>query len=183
LGGLYRYDLTTGSFAPLQIPRLPNNLEAYIHHRSDSRFDLADANSKDEFRAYDVEFLSDRKELAVSYDEYDATIDKLNTVVSVVPIDVATLGATRGWEKVFTSDPHEPTTSWAGGGRMAYRGDGKLYLAVGDHELLTDPNVSQDPNTTLGKIIEIDISASTSRIFTSGHRNPQGLTFSKSGEL
>ncbi len=183
LGGLYRYDLTTDAFAPLQIPRLPNNLEAYLHHRTDSRFDLADANSKDEFRAYDVEFLSDRKELAVSYDEYNATLDKLNTVVSVIPIDVTTLDATGGWEKVFTSDPYEPTTAWSGGGRMAYRGGGKLYLAVGDHEVLTDPNISQDPSTTLGKIIEIDISARKSRIFTSGHRNPQGLTFSKSGEL
>jgi len=183
LGGLYRYDLTTDSFARLQIPRLPNNLEAYVHHRPDSRFDLADANSKDEFRAYDVEFLSDRKELAVSYDEYNATLDKLNTVVSVIPINIATLDATGDWEKVFTSDPYEPTTSWSGGGRMAYRGDGKLYLTVGDHEVLTDPNVSQDPSTTLGKIIEIDISAKSSRIFASGTRNPQGLTFTKSGEL
>src|SRR5262249_13522333 len=27
LGGLYRYDLATESFAPLQTPRVPNNLE------------------------------------------------------------------------------------------------------------------------------------------------------------
>ena len=95
LGGLYRYDLTTDSFAPLQIPRLPNNLEAYVHHRPDSRYDLADANSKDEFRAYDVVFLSDRKELAVSYDKFDATLGKLNTAVSVIPIDIATLDGDR----------------------------------------------------------------------------------------
>jgi glucose/arabinose dehydrogenase len=183
LGGLYRYDLTTEAFARLQIPRLPNNLEAYIHHRPDSRHDLADANSKDEFRAYDVVFLSDRKELAVSYDKYDATLDKLNTAVSVIPIDIVTLDATGDWEQFFISDPHEPTTSWSGGGRMAYRGDGKLYLAVGDHEVLTDPNLSQDPSTTFGKIVEIDRSAKRSRNFTSGNRNPQGLTFTKSGEL
>jgi aldose sugar dehydrogenase len=183
LGGLYRYDLTTDSFAPLQIPRLPNNLEAYVHHRPDSRYDLDDANSKDEFRAYDVVLLSDRKELAVSYDKYDATLDKLNTAVSVIPIDIATVDAIGDWEQIFISDPHAPTTSWSGGGRMAYRGDGKLYLAVGDHEVLTDPNVSQDPTTTLGKIIEIDISAKRSRNFAIGVRNPQGLTFTKSGEL
>jgi glucose/arabinose dehydrogenase/cytochrome c2 len=183
LGGLYRYNLTTDSFAPLQIPRLPNNLEAYVHHRPDSRYDLADANSKDEFRAYDVVFLSDRKELAVSYDKYDATLDKLNTAVSVIPIDIATLDPIGDWEQVFISDPYAPTTSWSGGGRMAYHGDGKLYLTVGDHEVLTDPNVSQDPSTTLGKIIEIDISAKRSRNFASGVRNPQGLTFTKSGEL
>lgn len=183
LGGLYRYDLTTDSFALLQIPRLPNELESYLHHRPDSTYDLADINSKDEFRAYDVVFLSDRKELAVSHDKYDATLDKLKTAISVIPIDSATLEATGDWEQVFVSDPHEPTTSWSGGGRMAYRGDGKLYLTVGDHEVLTDPKVSQDPTTTLGKIVEIDMSTKTSRIFTIGNRNPQGLMFAKSGQL
>jgi cytochrome c2 len=183
LGGLYRYDLTKDSFALLQIPRLPNELESYLHHRPDSTYDLADVNSKDEFRAYDVVFLSDRKELAVSYDKYDATLDKLKTAISIIPIDSATLAATGDWEQVFVSDSHAPTTSWSGGGRMAYRGDGKLYLAVGDHELLTDPKVSQDPTTTLGKIVEIDISTKTSHIFAIGNRNPQGLMFTKSGQL
>jgi len=36
---------------------------------------------------------------------------------------------------------------------LAYRGDGKLYLTVGDHYIV-DPKVSEDPNTTFGKIIE-----------------------------
>jgi glucose/arabinose dehydrogenase/cytochrome c2 len=183
LGGLYRYDLTTSSFAPLQIPRLPNNLEAYLQHRPDSQYDLADVNSKDEFRAYDVVFLSDRKALAVSYDKYDATLAKLNIAVSVIPIDAASLTATGDWEQVFVGDSYPPTTSWAGGGRLAYRGNGKLYLTIGDHEILVDPNVSQDPRTTLGKIVEIDLSAKTARNFSIGNRNAEGLTFTKSGQL
>ena len=183
LGGFYRYDLTTDSFAQLKIPRLPNNLEAYLHHRPESDHDLAHVNSKDEFRAYDVLFLSDRNELAVSFDKYDATLDTLNTVVSIIPIDIATFAATGEWEQVFISNPHPPTTSWSGGGRMAYQGNDKLYLGVGDHEILTDPKVSQDPHTTLGKIVEIDLSAKTSRIFSMGNRNPQGLTFTRSRQL
>lgn len=183
LGGLYRYDLTTASFAPLEIPRLPNNLETYLQHRPYSPYDLADINSKDEFRAYDVVFLSDRKQLAVSYDRYDAKLDKLNTAVSVIPIDSATLTATGDWEQVFLSDPYPPTTSWSAGGRIAYRGDGKLYLTVGDHEVLIDPNVSQDPRTTLGKVIEIDLSTKTARNFSIGNRNAEGLTFTKSAQL
>jgi cytochrome c2 len=183
LGGFYRFDVTRNSFETLQIPRLPNDLETYLHHRLDSTYDLADVNSKDEFRAYDVTFLSDRKELAVSYDKYDATLDKLRTAVSVIPIDSATLAATGDWEQVFISEPYPPTTSWSAGGRMAYRGDGKLYLAVGDHEILIDPNLSQDPSTTFGKIIEIDLSAKRSRHLTIGNRNAQGLAFTKSGQL
>lgn len=183
LGGLYRYDVRTELFARMQIPKLPNDLDEYIRHRLDPSHDLTDSNSKDEFRAYDVEFLSDRKELAVSYDKYDASLDKLRTAVSVIPIDVVSLNATGDWEQVFISDPYQPTTSWSGGGRMAYRGGGDLYVAIGDHEVLTDPNLSQDPGSTFGKIIKIDIPAKRSRIFTSGHRNPQGLTFTKSGQL
>ena len=33
LGSFYRYDLTTGSFGKLQLPPLPNNLEAYLRER------------------------------------------------------------------------------------------------------------------------------------------------------
>ena len=83
LGGLYSYDRTADLFAPLQIPRLPNNLEAYVHHRPDSRYDLTAANSKYEFAAYDIVFLSDRNELAVSYDKFDETRGNLRTAVSV----------------------------------------------------------------------------------------------------
>src|SRR5262249_51459720 len=100
LGGFYRYDSAADPFSPLQIPRLPNNLEAYLHHRPDSGDDLAHVNSKDEFRAYDVVFLSDRKALAASFDKYDAALNTLNTVVSIIPIDPATLAATGEWEQL-----------------------------------------------------------------------------------
>jgi len=43
--------------------------------------------------------------------------------------------------------------------------------------------VSEDPNTTFGKIIEIDLSTNKWRHFTKGHRNQEGLTFLKSGQL
>jgi len=43
--------------------------------------------------------------------------------------------------------------------------------------------VSEDPNTTFGKIIEIDLSTNKWRHFTKGHRNREGLTFLKSGQL
>src|SRR5262249_40742529 len=133
LGGLYRYDLATESFAPLQTPRVPNNLEAYLARRPDSPHNLADPNSNEEFRAHDVAYLADRKELAVSYDKFDATLGKLSTAVSVIPIDIATLAATGAWRQVFVSNPYPLLGGISsGGGRMAYRGDGKVYLTLGD---------------------------------------------------
>jgi cytochrome c2 len=65
---------------------------------------------------------------------------------------------------------------------LAYRGDGKLYLTIGDH-YITNPKVSEDPNTTFGKTIEIDITTNKWRLFSKGHRNQEGLTFLKSGRL
>ncbi len=185
LGSLYRYDLTTGSFEQLRIPPLPNNLEAFLRQRPGWPINLADAPN-DFFRAHGITFLSDRKELAVAYDKFDTTEPgKLRTAVSVIPIDVKTFAATGAWQQIFISDAYafdQGIGITSAGGRMAYRGDGKLYLTIGDH-FTTEPKVSQDSNTTFGKIIEIDITTNKWREFSKGHRNPQGLTFVKSGQL
>jgi cytochrome c2 len=183
LGGLYRYDLTTGSFATLPgIPGLPNNLEAYLVDRPGPPVNLAEAPN-DEFRARDIVFLSDRKELAVAYDKFDETLRIIRTVVSIIPFDATTLTASGGWHDVFASDAFAYGAGiTSGAGRLAYRGDGKLYLTIGDHYTV-QPKVSEDPNTTFGKIVEINLITDQSRQFTKGHRNPEGLTFVKSGEL
>ena len=186
LGSLYRYDLTTGSFGKLQLPPLPNNLEAYLRERRNldgvEHANLAGAEAQMEFRAHDIAFLSDRNELAVLYDRFDETLGKLRTAISVIPIDVATLAATGDWQTKFTSDPYAPGMAAFSGGRMAYRGKDKLYLALGDHAIY-DPPIAQDPNTAFGKIVEIDLLSKKWRQISTGHRNPQGLTFIKSGQL
>lgn len=187
LGSLYRYDLTTNAFEPLHVPPLPNNLQAYLQQRPSlagtERVNLASTQAKDEFRAYDITFLSDRSEIAVAYDQFDATLGKLRTAVSVIPIDVTTFAAAGDWRLIFISDPYAPGTALFGGGRMAYRGGDRLCLALGDH-LINNPRVAQDSATTFGKIVEIDLdSVGNSRQLSKGYRNPQGLTFSKSGQL
>jgi hypothetical protein len=103
VGGLYRYDLTTGSSEPLRTRPLPSNLEAYLQ-----RPDLRMSNGSDEFRAHGITFLSDRKELAVAYDKFDAALGKLRTAVSVIPIDVTTIAATGTWRQIFVSDAYAP---------------------------------------------------------------------------
>ena len=186
LGSFYRYDLKTGSFGKLQLPPLPNNLEAYLRERRNlagvQHGNLASAEANVEFRAHDVTFLSDRNELAVAYDRFDETLGKLRTVVSVIPIDVATLVATGDWQTKFTSDPYAPGSAAFAGGRMAYRAKDKLYLSLGDHYIY-EPPVAQDPNTTFGKIVELDLLSEKWREISTGHRNPQGLIFIKSGQL
>ncbi|MGD0107843.1 MAG: PQQ-dependent sugar dehydrogenase [Rhodopila sp.] len=183
LGGLYRYDVTTGSFGLLPgIPRLPNNLDAYLVQRPGPPVNLADAPN-DDFRARDIIFLSDRSELAAAYDKFDETLGKMRTVVSVIRFDVTTLAAAGGWQEIFASDAFAASEGIASGaGRLAYNGGGDLYVAVGGHDIVY-PKVSEDPNTTLGKIIEINLNTNKWRQFTKGHRNQEGLTFLKSGQL
>lgn len=183
LGGLYRYDLTAGAFGRLEgIPQLPNNLKAFLVHRPGPPVNLADAPN-DEFRARDIIYLPDRKELAVAYDKYDETIGKLRTVVSLIPFDAATLTASGAWREIFASDVFNYGDNITqGAGMLAYRGRGKLYVSIGDHAIV-DPKVSEDPNTTFGKIIEINLDTNQWHQFSKGHRNPEGLSFLKSGEL
>jgi cytochrome c2 len=182
LGGLYRYDMDSGTFGLLPgIPRLPNKLEAYVGERPE-RGNLADAPN-DEFRARSIIYLADRGELAVAYDKIDETLGKLRTVVSIIPFHDATLTGTGDWQQIFSSDPFAYLNGiTSGGGMLAYRGDGRLYLSIGDH-YTNRPKVSEDPDSTFGKIIEIDIPTVKWRQVSKGHRNQEGLTFRKSGEL
>jgi cytochrome c2 len=183
LGGLYRYDSTTGSFGLLPgIPPVPNNLEAYLTHRPGAPVNLADAPN-DEFRARDIIFLSDRKELAAAYDKFDDTLGKLRTVVSLIPIDPQTLTADGAWQQIFASDAFAYGAGISSGaGRLAYREDGKLYLTIGDHYIVA-PKVSEDSNTTFGKVIEINLHINNWSQHSKGHRNQEKLTFGRDGRL
>jgi aldose sugar dehydrogenase len=186
LGSFYSYDLKTSSFQKLSLPTLPNNLEVYLRRRSHldgvENRNLAGSEAQMEFRAHDITFLPDRKEVAVLYDQFDDALGKLRTVVSVLPIDGGNLMSTGDWQMKFTSETFDPGNAAFSGGRMAYRGQDKLYLSVGDHAIY-DPRVSQESNTAFGKIIELDLSSKQWRTVSKGHRNVEGLIFTKSGQL
>jgi glucose/arabinose dehydrogenase len=180
LGNFYRYDLAAKSFGLLPgIPKLPNNLDAYLAHRPGPPINLADA-ANDFFRARDVIFLPERKQLAAAYDKFDG--GKIKTVVSVIAFDPATLTTTTDWQQIFASDAFDYDVGiTSGGGILAYRSD-KLYLTLGDHNTV-EPKISEDPNSTFGKIIEIDLISNQWRQFSKGHRNQEGLIFLESGQL
>lgn len=74
------------------------------------------------------------------------------------------------------------------GGRIAFGPDGMLYIATGD---ASDPPRAQDPGSLAGKILRVtpdgDVPEDNpdvgSPVFSSGHRNVQGLAFDGDGRL
>ena len=57
-----------------------------------------------------------------------------------------------------------------------------IYLTVGVYKIGND-GPAQDFQSQFGKIFEIDVVSGQSHMLSMGHRNPQGLTFSTSGNL
>ena len=87
-----------------------------------------------------------------------------------------------GWRTIFLSDVEPGGSNTGSGAKMVTDGSDKIYLTVGDYGEVGRA-LAQDPNSTLGKIVEISISTQKVRIISMGHRNPQGLIWTKTGEL
>ena len=81
-----------------------------------------------------------------------------------------------------------PSASYHDGGRIAFGPDGMLYAAVGD---AGNGGAAQDLNSPSGKILRMtpdggvpdDNPRAGSLVYSSGHRNPQGLAWADDGTL
>jgi glucose/arabinose dehydrogenase/cytochrome c2 len=102
------------------------------------------------------------------------------------------------WHTLYESRPCVPVTGKLrkrgknpfrgeeSGGRLALLDDHTLLLTIGDHAFYGGESLqafAQDPQASYGKTIRIDLDAGTSRIYTLGHRNPQGLYAAKDGRI
>lgn len=103
--------------------------------------------------------------------------------------------ATAEWQTLYETAPCLPVrgvkrrhgipfVGYFGGGRMALLDPQTLLLTVGDFGfdgLASVEAQSQDPTTSYGKTIAIDIADGHASVFTLGHRNPEGLFIDQSG--
>lgn len=107
--------------------------------------------------------------------------------------DAEGLSMTSPWRTVFDAEPCFPFPHYGqqAGGPMLLDGDQHLLVFVGDHardgwgtkEQGRMPILPQAPDSHLGKLVRLEIATGRAEIFTSGHRNPQGLVRDRAGRL
>jgi cytochrome c2 len=96
-----------------------------------------------------------------------------------------TAGSDMEWTRLYETQPciELPFDPVETGGRLAWTGTG-LLLTVGDHgkDGRKTPALAQDMTGDYGKVLLLDMKGGA-RIFTSGHRNPQGLLVDDHGQV
>lgn len=80
-----------------------------------------------------------------------------------------------------------PGASNHNGGRIKFGPDNMLYIATGDAQ---EPSIAQDRNSLAGKILRVTDEGQAApgnpfnnRIYSYGHRNPQGIAWDDNGQL
>lgn len=84
------------------------------------------------------------------------------------------------WVTRFSSTPclHLEEVKNTTGGRLAFLDDTSILMTLGDHSHKLG-EVAADESFLYGKTLRLDLNDWTFEVFTSGHRNPQGLWVEK----
>ncbi|MCL7745548.1 PQQ-dependent sugar dehydrogenase [Halalkalibacter alkaliphilus] len=90
------------------------------------------------------------------------------------------------WREESLLLDHIPSGTYHHGGRLKIGPDGMLYATTGD---ASEPSIAQDLDSLGGKILRMNLDGSIpsdnpfpdSYVYSYGHRNPQGITWSSDG--
>lgn len=188
LGNFYR--VVDGKVAPLDL-HVPNNIEQFKQDFPERKVHGGVIKST----SFQLDLSS--QSIFVAYNKYIGN-DSVKLCISQIPFNVSTLEVkqTAEWHTIFCTEAIQGQTvsTHGSGGKLLKRGS-FLFLSIGfppdenyeqsrittTEELLK--SAPQDPKSSRGKIIQINLSNNTSKVLSVGHRNPQGLTFDIEGNL
>jgi len=190
-GQLFLVDIADGNAVATKLPlRVELNREALGEHAGRNTIRV---NTR-WLRLDDLLLFDNRRQLAVSFSQWDPEQHCVSLRVAVVPVpqDWSAVSA-KDLREVFRSTPCLPLKTaghaLAGhqsGGRLVEATNGKLLISIGDFEFDGReglPHHPQDPNVDYGKIVEFDPASGEKRIVSAGHRNPQGLARDDQGRI
>lgn len=200
-GVLQRFDIATRRFAPVRLA-LPDNNFAQLPPKSTFGRDY----DKREIRYNDLEFVTSGgvRHLVASYTYYHPDRSCFTSRLAIHPLDpgwdqpLAANAVPRrdGWRIVHDTQPclpfkplRHPFSGQQAGGRIADDGHGSLYWTVGDHEFdgmdgpAGGPAYPQLAGSDYGKVLRFDTNDWSASIFTTGHRNQQGITVDALGRV
>lgn len=105
-------------------------------------------------------------------------------------------GGTGAWRTLFDTEPcmdldnklnhyNEDDALLQAGGRLALLDDDHLLMTVGDHffDAVHNTDLVQDKTSSYGKVMLINLSDKSARMYSFGHRNPQGLYVDREGNI
>lgn len=118
---------------------------------------------------------------AYAYYTYEDQSGQFNRIVSIILKNNV-------WEEERVLLDKIPSGNVHHGGRIKIGPDGKLYATAGD---ALESSLAQNLNSLAGKILRLNLDGSipsdnpfkNSYVYSYGHRNPQGLTWSPEGTL
>ena len=154
------------------------------------------------FRVHDIYIEEENKKvnersLYVSHHHWNIQQKCFTLRLTKLVGDISTLlnlSSSPKWKTIYETTPCFPIKSKGNpfmgnqaGGRIIGFGEENLLFSVGDHGFDTEhygtENFPQDTNVSYGKIWKINRHSGESRLFSIGHRNPQGLYRSPDGTI
>lgn len=140
------------------------------------------ANPNVHFRVTDILLEkndSDMRKLYVAHHYYHSDKQCYTLRISETELDLNTFTA-GDWVTGYDSVPCFKIKVFANltGGRLGFNFDGSLLLTVGAHSYRTRQFVDLE-GSHYGRVMQIDPTDWSVRVFTTGHRNPQGLYVSE----
>ena len=182
------------NFKEIIIDKIPNNHDKFIKKNVKK---IGKFTSEELFGVKDILVTNfsnfNNKLLLASSNHYDEKRDCYNISIYLNEIIDEKHYKFSNWRKIFSTKnclsvnltPNEKFAGASAGGRIVKFDENHILLSVGDFyaDGVNGPILSQELSNDYGKILKININDSSYKIFSIGHRNPQGLFIDKNNNI